>query len=300
MVYSPCWGSRYTTILFKYFSQTVKTLAILFREKPCFVFVMTPPVIACLPVWFYTKLMKASYVIDAHTGAFVDLRWRRLLFLHRFFSYHALTTIVTNRYLQRIVLSWRAKATIVTDVPVNFPPPTIPLVNGKCNMTFVSSFTRDEPLECFLRAAQELPDIHFFVTGDWRDADPRILKRKPQNVELTGFLPDSDYVGLLLASAAVISLTREDHTMQRGAYEAVYLGKPVITSNFGILRETFDQGAVYVQNTVEDIVRGIKEMRDNLEKYQDETRQLRLRRLEQWRTVEGELRDLLYGEGKRL
>ena len=54
---------------------------------------------------------------------------------------------------------------------------------------------------------------------------------KPDNVRLTGFLPDSDYVGLILASDAVIALTTMDHTMQRGAYEAVYLGRPVITSN---------------------------------------------------------------------
>ena len=38
--------------------------------------VMSPPAIACLPVWLYSKLFGAKYIIDAHTAAFVDPRWR--------------------------------------------------------------------------------------------------------------------------------------------------------------------------------------------------------------------------------
>src|SRR5690242_17845843 len=76
MIYSPFWGSRYSTIIFKYLSQTFKTLAVLFRYRPDVVMVMTPPVIACFPVWLYTKLTRAQYVIDAHSGAFIDERWQ--------------------------------------------------------------------------------------------------------------------------------------------------------------------------------------------------------------------------------
>jgi hypothetical protein len=50
MIYSPFWGSRYSTILFKYVSQTIKTLRILFRKKTRFAFVMTPPTVARFPV----------------------------------------------------------------------------------------------------------------------------------------------------------------------------------------------------------------------------------------------------------
>src|SRR5262245_50070784 len=56
LVYSPFWGSRYSTILFKYSSQSVKTLRILLRERPQVVLVMTPPVVACIVVWLYSKL----------------------------------------------------------------------------------------------------------------------------------------------------------------------------------------------------------------------------------------------------
>jgi glycosyltransferase involved in cell wall biosynthesis len=256
---------------------------------------MTPPVIACLPVWLYAKLTNATYVIDAHTAAFVTPPWNRILRLHAFFSRRAVTTTVTNGYLESIVRAWSARAMILADVPVHFPAPTSFSTGDGCNMTFVSSFTPDEPLDLFLRAAQKLPDIQFFVTGNYKDGDERVLLSKPQNVKFTGYLSDSDYVGLLLASDAVISLTKEDHTMQRGAYEAVYLEKPVVTSNFEVLRKAFRLGAVHVDNNVEDIARGIMQMRDNIEKYEKEVRKLRLEKLQQWKRVETELGDLLLG-----
>lgn len=295
MVYSAAFGSRYATVALKYLSQTVKTLRILFRERPDTVFVMTPPVFACLPAWLYSKLTGSSFIIDAHTGAFLDRRWTPLLFVHKWFSRAALTTIVTNEHMEAIVRGWRASATLVRDVPVCFAEPALPALEGACNMTLVSTFTWDEPLEIFFRAAAQVPDVHFHVTGNHRQADARVLALKPDNVRLTGFLADADYVGLLLASDAVMSLTTLDHTMQRGAYEAVYLGRPVITSNFDLLRRHFCKGTVHVDNTVEDLVRGIRCMRDSAPRMRAEIEELRHERLDEWRRVEAQLRRLLTG-----
>ncbi len=294
MVYSARWGSRWSTILFKYLSQSVRTLRLLFATRPRVVFVMTPPVIACVPVWLYAALTRAAYVIDAHTGAFVDERWRPLLFLHRFFSRRALTTIVTNGHLADIVRGWSADVTIVSDVPIHFAEPASMAVNGRFTMTLVNTFTKDEPIEAFLRAAGRLPDVHFFVTGRLEDADPALLRAKPLNVTFTGFLSDSEYAGRLLASDAVICLTTADHTMQRGAYEAIYLGKPVVTSRFAILRQAFPRGAVHVDGTPEDIGRGISEMRHHLDRYREEAKQLREEKLSQWKRIEEQLRGRLW------
>src|SRR5262245_59296337 len=123
MVYSPFWGSRYATIVFKYACQTAMTLRILFRERPGCVIVMTPPVAACFAVWLYTLLTNSSYMIDAHTAAFRGSPWQNFTFIHRFFSKRAVTTIVTNRFLKDMVENWGARATIVEDVPVYFAPP---------------------------------------------------------------------------------------------------------------------------------------------------------------------------------
>src|SRR5438132_1547129 len=130
MVYSPAYGSHFVTVPFKYLSQTVKTLRILFRERPAFVFVMTPPIFACLPAWLYCALTGASFVIDAHTGAFLDSRSKPLLFIHKWFSRSARMTIVTNEYMYDIVRAWNAAATIVRDVPVCFATPSHPKLGG--------------------------------------------------------------------------------------------------------------------------------------------------------------------------
>jgi glycosyltransferase involved in cell wall biosynthesis len=293
MVYSPVFGSRYLTIAFKYLSQTIKTLRILFRERPAAVFVMTPPVAACLAVWIYARLSATQFVIDAHTAAFVHPRWKPLLFIHKWFSRAARTTIVTNEHMQNIVYDWKAHATIIRDVPVRFAEPRYPKLNGSVNMTLVSTFTYDEPLELFFEAARQLPEIRFHITGDYRRGEPRLLVAKPANVTLTGFLSDADYVGLLLASDAVISLTTLDHTMQRAAYEALYLGRPVITSNSDLLRRHFCKGTVHVGNTVDEIVAGVRRMRNNLPCFRAEIEELRRDRLQDWKRIELDLRQIV-------
>jgi glycosyltransferase involved in cell wall biosynthesis len=293
MIYSPFWGSRYSTVVFKYLSQILKTLRLLFRCRPDVVFVMTPPVIACIPVWLFARFTGAQYIIDAHSGAFVDKRWIWTLSVHKFFSRRAATTVVTGDFLAAIVRGWGAKAMIVTDVPVYFAEPRLPNLESGINMAFISTFTRDEPFEAFMAAACLVPEVHFNVTGRLKDADPRMIGSAPRNVNFTDYLSDSDYAGLLKASDAVICLTTADHTMQRGAYEAVYLGRPVITSDFGILRNSFPRGTVFVNDTPEAIAEGIREMRDKLKKYESEAETLRLDKLERWRAVEDEFQTYL-------
>jgi len=293
IIYAPFWGSTYATVWIKYLVQAVRTLRMLIRDRPKAILVMSPPVLACTPVWLYALVTKVTYAIDAHTAALVDPRWRRVMFIHRFFSRRAVTTIVTNDHLRSIVEAWGAHASIVTDVPVDFAEPKQTTLKGRCNMTLVSTFTKDEPLNVFFEAAGRVPEVQFYVTGAYQRAGSRLLQQKPDNVELTGFLADPDYVGLLTASDAILSLTTLDHTMQRGAYEAVYLGKPVVTSNFQVLRESFALGTVHVDNTPDDIARGIRLMRDNLQRYQNEVLELKRRKLQQWEKRKGELTDLL-------
>lgn len=292
LIYSSFWGSRYTTVAFKYLSQSVKTLRILFRDRPQTVVVMTPPVIACIPVWIYAILTGAQYAIDAHSGAFLDKRWTWILFLHRFFSRQAVVTLVTSEFLAGIVHGWGAKAQIVADVPVCFAEPSATKLSAQWNMVFVGTFTRDEPLEAFLSAATQVPDVQFYVTGRLSDADPAVLRKAPANVRFTDFLSDSEYVGLLLACDAVICLTIEDHTMQRGGYEAIYLCKPVITSDFALLRQAFSRGAVHVSSDPVEIARGITEMKNNLERYRSEAEELRSTKLKCWHEVAGNLNRL--------
>ncbi|MGD9857163.1 MAG: glycosyltransferase [Planctomycetaceae bacterium] len=134
--------------------------------------------------------------------------------------------------------------------------------------------------------------MRYHVTGDPRGLEPSIRARKPDNVRFTGFLSAGEYVGQLQASDAVMALTTRDHTMQRGAYEAVYLGKPVVTSDFEVLRASFPKGTVHVRaSSPEAIVRGLETLRCNLPRYRNEAEELRAEKFAHWDTVAARLLD---------
>lgn len=293
MVYSPEWGSRYATILAKYASQAWKTLNLLRRSRPSVVFVMTPPTVACAPVWLYGLFTGTPFIIDAHSGAFLLPRWKRVLFLHRFFSRRALSTLVTNPFLDGTVRSWGARATIVPDVPVRLPEPRPWTMKAARNITLVCTFATDEPVHTFFEAARANPDIQFYVTGDPATADPAVLARKPANVTLTGFIPRADYSGLLLASDAVMTMTTRDNTMQRGAYEAIYAGKPVITANQPFLRQEFSKGTVHVDLTPEGISAGFRRLYENLDGLTIDAGILRDEKKARWERVSAEVLALM-------
>jgi hypothetical protein len=83
MVYEARLGSWPATILFKYAAQWIRTARILRRERPETVFVMTPPVFAALPAFWYAWRPRKQVVLDAHTAAFLHPRSRRLQWLQK-------------------------------------------------------------------------------------------------------------------------------------------------------------------------------------------------------------------------
>ena len=65
---------------------------------------------------------------------------------------------------------------------------------------------------------------------------------------------------MLYSADAIIDLTTRENCLLCGAYEAVACGTPLILSNTKTLRNYFNSGSVYVDNTVESIQAGVEEM----------------------------------------
>jgi glycosyltransferase involved in cell wall biosynthesis len=293
MVYAPIFGSRLSTIALKYAVQWVRTWRILRRERPDTVIVMTPPVFAALPAWWYAWLYGKQLAFDAHTAAFSMPRWRHLQWLQRLLCRSAVTTIVSNEHLAAAVRGAGAHATVVPDIPIEFsrkerfPRPATFTVAAVC------SFDEDEPIDAIFEAAAELPSVRFFMTGNPKNLGPERRKRMPANVTLTGFLSDEAYGGLLSDADAVLVLTTLDHTMQRGAYEAIYQGTPVIVSDWPILREAFPEGAVHVDNSPPSIVSAVRTIQDDKAGYRAGAERLRQLKRERWHTTRTTLLGLL-------
>jgi hypothetical protein len=107
--------------------------------------------------------------------------------------------------------------------------------------TVVSSgATRREVIE----AARLMdPRVTVFITGD--HSRLQALPPRPDNVYLTGFLSERDYIALLRAADAIVDLTSLEDCLVCGAYEAASLGKPLVTSDTAALRAYFNRGTVY-------------------------------------------------------
>jgi glycosyltransferase involved in cell wall biosynthesis len=291
MVYRRSLGSRPATVWLKYLAQAADTFRILRAERPNAVFVMSPPVFAVITVWLWSRLHRVPYVVDAHTAAFLHPRWRYFQPLHNALCRRAATTIVTNEYLADRLRRAGAHATIVRDVPVEYPVTTAFQPEGAFTVAVVCSFNYDEPIAEMLHAAARLPDVHFYMTGDPAHLDASLASSVPSNVTLTGFLSDEAYGSLLTRADAVMTLTTRDHTMLRGAYEAIYQGTPVIVSNWTLLRDAFSHGAVHVDNTADAIAAAVCQLRQHHGSYKAGAVTLRQEKLAAWQQAKASLLD---------
>jgi len=260
---------------FKYVLQTLKSLWILTRERPDGVLVASPPVVAPLVIWMGSLLLGYRFIVDAHSGAFQHARWNWSLPLQRFLSRRAEATIVTNNHMANEVRSWGGRAELVQDLALNLDPAGARVRRDAFHVVFICTYSVDEPVDAVVEAARRLPGVQFSFTGDPSYAPRAFRDGLPPNVHLTGFIPDADYLALLRGADAILVLTLEDNTMQRGGYEAVSLEKPLITSRWPLLQEVFSRGTVHVDNSPQAIVDAVERIRRDPGTFGQEMRALR-------------------------
>lgn len=282
MVYLPQFGSKMSTIAFKYLGQWRRTSRILRAERPDTVFVMTPPVFAALPAFWYAWRHRKQVVLDAHTAAFLFPRWKHLQWLQRLLCRRAVTTLVSNTHLGDVVRAAGGHATLVPDVPIVFEGTERFERPATFTVAAICSFDYDEPIEALFEAAARLPHVTFFVTGNPRKVPAAVRERLTANVRLTGFLSTEMYGSLLTRADVALVLTSSDHTMLRGAYEAIYQGTPVIVSNWQILRDAFPIAAVHVDNTAEAIAEGVRLAEQCAVELRSAAQQLRQHKYDRW------------------
>jgi glycosyltransferase involved in cell wall biosynthesis len=298
MVYWARLGSRPSTILLKYLGQAVQTWQILIRERPEAVFVMSPPVIAGLVAYPYCALRRIPLVIDAHTGAFQAARWRHFLWLQHWLCRRAATTIVAHADYAEQLSRLGADATVVPDVPIDYPKSDVSFKAGQFLVAVICSFDRDEPIDVIMDSARAVPDVRFLVTGNPKKMTYRAAD-VPPNLSLTGFLDTPDYGRLLRDADVVMVLTTHMQVMQRGAYEAIYEGTPVIVSRSPVLEREFTAGAILVENTVASVTDAIRRMQADGDRYRRGAQELRRFKQQRWQQTKQVLLSKL-GRGHRV
>lgn len=266
----------------KYPLQAVRTLQVLFRERPEAVHVQNPPFVCGLVVSLYCFLTGASFVVEYHSAAFAS-RWRWALPFQKVLARRAAVNIVTSHHWAEIVESWGGRTLVMYDAFLDLPEGRPFVVEEGPSVAFLSTFAPDEPLETVLAAARALPDVNFYITGDTAKAPANVVEDAPSNVALTGFLdPAGEYLGLLRAADVAVVLTTRDHTLQLAGCESISVGTPIVTSDWPYLQELFGDAAVYVQHDPTSIAEGISQVLARRDDFVEAANRVRNSRRELW------------------
>jgi glycosyltransferase involved in cell wall biosynthesis len=259
----------------RYLLNAFITIQWLSRTNPDIIFVANPPIFAILVVWAYSIFNRCGFIVDTHSAAFTAKRWSVFLWLYRLLSRRALINILHNEVLEREVAGWGVPTANFGELiyQIKADEARFPLREG-FNVVYVSIFSRDEPLEDVIEASRQMPSVNLYITGSLAKAPTKIVQRSPGNVIFTDFLPNEKYGSLLRDCDIVICLTKNDNTMQNGAYEALVVGRPIITSNWPVLRSLFYKGAICVDNSSTSISSAILRIHDEYPRYLKEIGEL--------------------------
>lgn len=254
--------------LLRYLALSARTLAVIRREKPSLVFAQNPSIVLSLLVVLLRPVFGYRVIIDCHNSGLYPLEGRNnvLNAVARFIVRRADRVIVTNEHLADTCRRWGGTGLVVPD-----PLPQFPGLKGTggdsgmgwsggrpLRLLCICTWAEDEPVAEIVRAAAVFSPqvLSLEVTGKPRGPVAEAVSL-PESVTLLGFLSDAEYVRRLSRADAVIVLTKRDHCLNCGAYEAVSRETPGILSNSAALREHFSQGFVFVDNTTQGIQVGI-------------------------------------------
>lgn len=250
-----------------YFSYSYQNIKILRKIKPDILIITNTTWAVALVNFVYSKIAKVKLVLDSHSCAFDHEFIKYPLFLSLFFAKYSTVSFITNQSHYELLTKSGAKALILSDIPFEntFSAVNNKTLSDKFNICYICTFSYDEPYFEVFKAASELSDVQFYITGSYDMAN--LNPNDYPQVNFTGYINNNDYRTILKSADAIMTLTKNEDTMQRAGSESVSAGKPLITSGTKMLRNYFTKGAIFVDNTSNGIVEGVNKLRSNYEFY---------------------------------
>lgn len=277
-----------------------KTLMLFLRQHPQVIWVQLPPTPILYLAYLYKVLFNRQVILiaDCHNATF----------RHPWIKLPGTVTLLNRCHFVLVHNDWVEKQVLELGVTqehlyvLETRPALIDYDTVSCHSNFPHpwilspcSFNRDEPIDKILAAARLVPEITFVLTGNANRAQGiHDLSQKPANVHLAGFLPKTEFDGLLCTTDAVLGLTTLEGIQLSVANEAVGAGKPMVISNTNLLKNLFYQGAVYVDSLdPQSIAQGCKEALSKRNYLKKEVIQLQEARNQSWLTQASQLDKIL-------
>ncbi len=275
--------------VYRYTASSIRTFFKIVSNRRSVIIVQNPSIILAFVATILKKILLFKLVIDRHTDPYLLGKGSGIIYklfsrISNFTLKHADLTIVTNDELSEIVKTKNGKAYILPD-----PFPEIKkfiqhntklVSDNKPSCMVVSSWYYDEPLEEIFKAAERLPNVDFYVTGNPKKSYATIIENRPKNVILTGYVDDYQFYTMMAQCDYVIAITTDDATLVCGAYESIVMNKPFITGQSKALKSYFKDAAIYSDGTADSIIAASEYILDNhdtintkIKKYHQDTEQ---------------------------
>ncbi|RMF08953.1 MAG: hypothetical protein D6762_04670, partial [Candidatus Neomarinimicrobiota bacterium] len=262
------------------------TIAWLLWRRPRVVITFHAHPLISLCGLMYTSLFRKSLIPDVHTAGFLDYDFFPARQLSLFVWKRARLVLVHNEaareYLNEQYPDLGEKLFVLED-----PLPRIdvkdPLPKGtRTSCTYICRFSGDEPYREFLQAAEGLPDMDVYVTGNISKVPGLQTEFRSSHIHFTGFLPDQEYFRRLAASDFLVALTTRPYTLMSAGYEALSLEKPLLVSDSEALRSYLGPLASYCSNTVESIRAGLQTLQTGVPRQKKAWAQLKQEKIRNW------------------
>ncbi len=242
----------------RYLFCILATWRYLSAQRPARVVVITPPVFAPLTAWAWCRIHHAELVVDCHTDAFDSSRWRWARPLHRWLLRRALAVLLHTEYATMRVAAWGAPASLVPDDLPTHGDAGSGIVHDRPTVVVAGSLDANEPVQEALRAARMLPECSVRLTGDQSRLPRTTVAGAPPNVTWTGYLAYPDFLAELVSANVVAAFSVDPGVMNRAAFEAVGLGRPLVLSDHPGLRARFGAAAIFTENRPEAMALAIR------------------------------------------
>lgn len=282
----------YRTRIVRYIIGTVKTWRLFKKKQPSSVIVQNPSFMLAFIAVLWKPYFHYTIGVDTHNSGFGLHRKNPVLhWILKYIQTNSDFVIAHNNHIHSLVADESKKVVVIPD-PVPIIPEVPPLnLKKQSKILFICSFSKDEPYREVVDAAKMVPgDCHIYITGHYENhIDPEII---PPNVSLLGWVSLEKYNALLKTVDVIMALTNREACLLCGAYEAVAVRCPLITSNTDVLRSHFNKGVVYTGHSPEELAGAINIALRDKHKFIEEIGQLDKALRAHWETHKVQLLDL--------